>query len=149
MRQTSWLWFPALAVSIALIVLTGAWLQLRQPDVAHAAPPGYPRQWVVAGQLQPMGYHRYIDLSTSVDLTDRGTFTIPPRAHLVLLHVEGANVRWRDFPHTLGDTTDPTATVGMPIYAGDGLYPYDGWLHWIEFIEMSQGAILHASFYGM
>lgn len=111
--------------------------------------PGMPAQRaVVDGSLRPVGFHRYTDLDTSCDLTDHGTYTIPATAHLAVINITDQNVRWRDFPRTLGDTTDPTATVGMQIAAA-AYYVYNGRLDWIEFIEEVAGAEMTVSFYGL
>ena len=53
---------------------------------------------------------------------------------------ETQNVRWRD------DGTAPTASVGMPLAAGETLN-YDGDLNRIRFIQQSSGAVLNVSYY--
>lgn len=112
-----------------------------------AAPPAGPvRVVVVEGRQDPVGFHQYTDLSSSTDLTDGGTYTIPARAHAVWLQVDTQNMRWRDFPSTAGDTTDPTATVGMQVIAGRDVF-YAGNLYDFEMIEEVSGAVVNASFY--
>jgi hypothetical protein len=53
---------------------------------------------------------------------------------------EGQTVRWRD------DGTDPTTTVGMPIYVGTSFF-YDGDLTKIRFINAVSGGKLNVSYY--
>lgn len=154
MKRNWELWVAGFCV---VLVCALAWvgyklvMDIGVPQSAFAAGSfsGRPRQVFVDGELTPMGYHQYTDLDTSCDLTDHGTFTIPAKAHLVLIVVEGQNnIRWRDYPRVDGDTTDPTAAIGMPIYAGGSLW-YCGNLMHIEFIEEAAGAIMNVSFYGL
>lgn len=142
----------ALLVAVLLAAGLGAGLavllQGQPASVAVAAPPAGPvRQVVVEGRQDPVGFHQYTDLSSSVDLTDGGTFTIPARAHMVLLQVDTQNIRWRDYPSTGGDTTDPTATVGMQVIVGVP-FLYAGNLWDFEMIEEASGAVVNCSFYG-
>lgn len=58
----------------------------------------------------------------------------------IIVTPEGQNVRWRD------DGTNPTSSVGMPIYVGTTLL-YDGDLTRIRFINMVAGGKVNVSFY--
>jgi len=81
-----------------------------------------------------LGYQQITDLSSAVGLT------IPAGATLALIVPETQNVRWRD------DGTNPTASVGMPIFVGASL-SYDGDLNRIRFIQEAASAKLNVSYY--
>ena len=81
-----------------------------------------------------LGYQQITNLSSAVGLT------IPAGATLALIVPETQNVRWRD------DGTDPTSTVGMPVYIGASL-SYDGDLNRIKFIQEAASAKLNISYY--
>lgn len=81
-----------------------------------------------------LGYQQITGLSSAVGLT------IPLGATLALIVPETQNVRWRD------DGTNPTASVGMPIYIGASL-SYDGDLNRIKFIQETASAKLNISYY--
>lgn len=81
-----------------------------------------------------LGYQQITDLSSAVGLT------VPQGATLALIVPETQNVRWRD------DGTNPTASVGMPIFVGASL-SYDGDFNKIKFIEASASAKLNVSYY--
>lgn len=82
-----------------------------------------------------LGYRQLTTLSSAVGFTD-----IPQGATLALIVPETQNVRWRD------DGTDPTASVGMPIFVGGSL-SYDGDFNKIKFIEVTASAKINVSFY--
>ena len=82
-----------------------------------------------------LGYRQLTTLSSAVGFTD-----IPQGATLALIVPESQNVRWRD------DGTNPTASVGMPIFVGASL-SYDGDFNKIKFIEESASAKINVSFY--
>ena len=82
-----------------------------------------------------LGYRQLTSLSSATGLTD-----IPQGATLALIVPETQNVRWRD------DGTNPTASVGMPIFVGASL-SYDGDLNRIKFIESTAGATLNICYY--
>ena len=143
--------FCLCALGALAFIATGTWQYQtsyvpEMAQLAHGASPSFARQVVVDGSLRPVGFHQYTDLSSVIDLTDGGSYTIPTTAHVAWLQPESADVRWRDFPRTAGDTTDPTASVGMIIYAGDREW-YTGRLDWIELIQVSSGAKLNVTFY--
>ena len=81
-----------------------------------------------------LGYQQITDLSSAVALT------VPSGATLALIVAETQNVRWRD------DGTNPTASVGMPIFVGASL-SYDGDLSRIKFIQETASAKLNISYY--
>ena len=81
-----------------------------------------------------LGYQQITSLSSATALT------IPQGTTLALIVPETQNVRWRD------DGTDPTASVGMPIFVGASL-SYDGDLNRIRFIESTAGAKLNICYY--
>jgi hypothetical protein len=102
----------------------------------------------VDGELTPLGFHQYTSLSSATDLTDGGTYTIPTGAYLAWIQAESQNVRWRDADYASGDTTNPTATVGMIISASDSIW-YNGNLKAFEMIEEAASAKVNVSFYGL
>jgi hypothetical protein len=81
-----------------------------------------------------LGYQQITSLSSAAGLT------VPQGATLALIVPETQNVRWRD------DGTDPTASVGMPIFVGASL-SYDGDFNKIKFIEVTASAKLNVSYY--
>ena len=81
-----------------------------------------------------LGYQQITSLSSAAGLTP------PQGATLALIVPESQNVRWRD------DGTNPTASVGMPIFVGASL-SYDGDFNKIKFIEESASAKLNISYY--
>jgi hypothetical protein len=88
----------------------------------------------------PKGYRvKSSGTGTAFGLADM-TGGIPAGSQHVILQAETQAIRWRD------DGTDPTATVGMLLAAGD-VMDYDGKLQAIKFIAAVAGAILHASYY--
>jgi hypothetical protein len=81
-----------------------------------------------------LGYQQITSLSSAAGLTP------PQGATLALIVPESQNVRWRD------DGTNPTASVGMPIFVGASL-SYDGDFNKIKFIEETASAKLNVSYY--
>lgn len=81
-----------------------------------------------------LGYQQITSLSSAAGLTP------PQGATLALIVPESQNVRWRD------DGTNPTASVGMPIFVGASL-SYDGDFNKIKFIEEAASAKLNVSYY--
>lgn len=74
----------------------------------------------------------------TVPVTDKNGNKQQPT--MAVITPEGQNVRWRD------DGTDPTASVGMPIYVGTS-FLYDGDLTRIKFINMVAGGKVNVSYY--
>ena len=88
-----------------------------------------------------MGYQQITPnaaTALTVPTTDKNGNKLQPT--LIVITPEGQNVRWRD------DGTDPTTTVGMPIYVGTS-FLYDGDLTRIKFIEQTASAKLNISYY--
>jgi len=99
-------------------------------------PPPRSRTYVVDGNIKPLGYEQITGLTSAKALTP------PTGARIVALQAQDQNVRWRD------DGTDPTATVGMILIAGDAPWVYNGDdLDAIKFFEAAATAILNVSYY--
>jgi hypothetical protein len=81
-----------------------------------------------------LGYQQITSLNSAAGLTP------PQGATLALIVPETQNVRWRD------DGTNPTASVGMPVFVGASL-SYDGDFNKIKFIEETASAKLNVSYY--
>lgn len=84
---------------------------------------------------KPLGYQQITSLASATNLTPP-----PARATAALVTVETAGVRWRD------DGTPPTATIGMPLSAGQS-FTYYGNLSAIQFIAQSGSPVLDVSYY--
>jgi hypothetical protein len=82
-----------------------------------------------------LGYQQITDLSSAVALT------VPVGARIALVQAESADVRFRD------DGTNPSATVGMTLKAGDPPFVYDGDLSKVKFILVSGTPKLNVSYY--
>ncbi len=91
------------------------------------------RRLVTDAVCEPQGYFQLTGLSSAAGL-------IAKNGRWALLQAVGQNIRWRD------DGTDPTATVGMLLLAGNPL-PYYGNLKAIRFIETVASAELNVSVY--
>lgn len=83
----------------------------------------------------PLGYQQITSLSSATALT------VPVGTGLCLIQAETQSVRWRD------DGTNPTASVGMILAAGDILF-YTGKSVNLKFIEVTASAKLNVSYYG-
>lgn len=84
----------------------------------------------------PLGYDQITDLSVAVGLPN-----IPTDAIMVLIEAEAQAIRWRD------DAVAPTATVGMPLAAGQEFQYTVVDFTKIKFIQQVAGAILNVSYY--
>ncbi len=93
-------------------------------------------QTVVDGYREPKGYEQISSLATAQSLTK------PEGAHFALIQAVTQNVRWRD------DGTDPTASVGMQLEAGQQI-PYYGDLDTFKVIEESASAEVNVSYYAL
>jgi len=89
--------------------------------------------------LSPFGYQQITSLSSATALTIPAPTNAVP-ATLALIQAETQDVRWRD------DGTNPTASVGMVLAAGETL-PYTGDLSKLKFIETTASAKLNISYY--
>lgn len=90
----------------------------------------------MAEYLKAKGYQQITSLATSVALT------VPVGTSLALIQAQAQDVRWRD------DGTDPTATVGMILSAGQTLEYDAADLAVVEFIQTAASATLNISYYG-
>lgn len=89
---------------------------------------------------QCVGYQQITSVGTAVGLTVPSSRSSGGKANYAVIVAEGDDVRWRD------DGISPSATVGMPLAAGERLQ-YDGDLNAIKFIEQAGGATLNISYY--
>lgn len=84
--------------------------------------------------LVEKGYQQITSLSSATALT------VPTGADRALIQATTQNVRWRS------DGTNPTATIGMQLAAGDSLF-YTGNLAALKFIEETASAVLNITYY--
>lgn len=89
--------------------------------------------YVADAVLDPEGYVQITDLSSAISIQGGN-------GRVALIQALNQNVRWRD------DGTNPTASVGMRIHAGE-TFLYNGDLAKIRFIEETAGAELNVSRY--
>lgn len=82
----------------------------------------------------PLGYVQITSTSSAIGLSP------PSEATIAEITVEAQAIRYRD------DGTSPTASVGMPVAAGNS-FQYAGDLTAIKFIAQVSGAILNVSYY--
>jgi hypothetical protein len=82
----------------------------------------------------PLGYVQLTSIGSATGLTP------PSDATIAEITVEAQGIRYRD------DGTAPTATVGMPVAAGNS-FQYAGDLTTVQFIAQTAGAILNISYY--
>lgn len=87
--------------------------------------------------MDALGYQQITSLSSSTALT------VPAGTQMALVQAESQAVRWRD------DGTDPTATVGMVLGAGETLEYTASQLGVVEFIEVAASAKLNIAYYGI
>ena len=88
----------------------------------------------VGSTTTPLGYQQITSLANPTGLA------VPAGATTAVLEVSGQAVRYRD------DGTAPTATVGMPVPAGQQI-SYSGNLAAIQFIQQAASATLDVLFY--
>jgi hypothetical protein len=86
-------------------------------------------------QATPLGYQQITTLTAATGLS------VPTGSTFAVVSAEGAGVRWRD------DGTNPTASVGMPLYAGQSPQQFSGDLTVLKFIQMAPSATLNVSYY--
>jgi hypothetical protein len=89
--------------------------------------------YVADDKLTPAGYWQITSLATAQSIAGGN-------GRVALIQCLDQNVRWRD------DGTDPTASVGVRLHAGESFW-YFGDLATIRFIEESSGAELNISTY--
>lgn len=85
--------------------------------------------------FQPLGYQQYTSLASATNLSG-----YPDSTTIAEITVEAQGIRWRD------DGVAPTASVGMPVAAGNS-FQYAGDLSAIQFIQQASGAIINVSYY--
>lgn len=86
--------------------------------------------------LKALGYQQMTSLAAAT------APTVPVGTTMMLVMVEGQDVRWRD------DGTAPTATVGMLVTVGQTLQYDAGQLAVLKFIEVAASAKCNLSYYG-
>lgn len=92
---------------------------------------------------KPLGFAQVTGINTAAKFADNTTNlsgTIPAGTNWILIQAEGQAVRWRD------DGTDPTATVGQLLAAGDSI-GYQTAITKIKFIAAVAGGTVNVSFY--
>lgn len=90
--------------------------------------------YVADEPLTPLGYEQITGAVAATGLTP------PPGARYALIQALTQAARWRD------DGTDPTATVGMQIAAGDSLF-YNGEIGHIRLIEEAASTEINVTYY--
>ncbi len=90
----------------------------------------------IDARLKPAGYQQITDLSSAEALPSLPATGVV----LVLVQAESQDIRWRD------DGTDPTASVGMVIEAGQML-AYTGNPAALKLIETTASAKANISYY--
>lgn len=90
---------------------------------------------VIDGYLEPAGYVQLTSISSATALS-----SIPTGVKLTLIQAESQAVRWRD------DGSNPTASAGMVIAAGDTLV-YNGNPSALKVIETTASAKVNVSYY--
>lgn len=117
----------------------GALIFVQLPDGTYASVKANANGGLSLGAsagITQLGYQQITSLATAQALT------VPTGATFALIVPETKDVRWRPD----GSTTAPTASVGMPLAAGQPLV-YSGDLAAIRFIEQAASAKLNI-FYG-
>jgi len=89
--------------------------------------------YVAYDAITPYGYSQITNLSAVIGIEGGN-------GRVALLQAIDQNIRWRD------DGTDPTASIGMRLHAGE-TFLYNGDLAKIRFIEETAGAELNISRY--
>ena len=90
--------------------------------------------------LVSLGFSNFVTLGAPKGLHQGSLVAIPDGAQFAIVSVENQSVRWRD------DGTDPTASVGHLLTAGTYVW-FTQWLTKLNFIEVTAGAKMTASFY--
>lgn len=90
--------------------------------------------YVLDGRLVPAGYQQLTILGSASALT------VPAGTKLTMIQAEAQAVRYRD------DGTDPTASVGMVIAAGQTV-AYNGNPSAVKIIESTAGAKVNVLYY--
>ena len=88
----------------------------------------------------PLGYAQITSLASAVSFSG-ASVSVPTDAIMVLIAAEAQGIRWRD------DSVAPTATVGMPLAAGQEFQYTVGDFSKIQFIQQTSGGIINLAFY--
>lgn len=88
----------------------------------------------------PLGYAQITSLGSAVTFSG-ASVTVPTDTIMVLIEAEAQAIRWRD------DGTVPTASVGMPLAAGQTFQYTVVDFTKISFIQQASGGIINLSFY--
>jgi hypothetical protein len=94
---------------------------------------------------KPLGFLQVTGINATAKFADNTTNlsgTIPPGTNWILIQAEGQGIRWRD------GGTDPTATVGQLIAAGDSI-GYQVAITKIKFLAATAGGTVNISFYAV
>ena len=123
--------------STAVVMATDAngYVQVELPSVSASA--GVP---VVDANMVELGYSQSKTISTVTTLATVAGGSLPAGATMALIQALTQNIRWRD------DGTNPSATLGMQLAAGDQFF-YTGDLTAFKVIEETATAEINVSFY--
>ncbi len=109
-----------------------------------------PSEAVVTGTRRPLGYQQILNaaLQSAASLTIPTLPTGTNGVGLVVIQVEGGQVRWRD------DGTAPTSSIGMILGSASGSaaelggeLDYTGQVGALQFIDSGGTPILNVSYY--
>ena len=89
--------------------------------------------------ITPLGYCQFTATGTAQTLS-AASCAAPVRSAWATICIETASIRWRD------DATVPTATVGMPVAAGQCIY-YNGTFSALSIISQSGSPVVNISYY--
>jgi len=103
------------------------------------ASPAMAQKRTTSDFISPLGYCQLTSVSAST-LVSSCSGGIPQSTGWATLCVDTAAIRWRD------DGTAPTASVGMPIAAGQCFY-YSGTFATLRVIAQSGSPVVNISFY--
>lgn len=101
--------------------------------------PAHAQKRVASDFIQPLGYCQLTSVSSST-LVSSCSGGIPALTGWAVLCIDTAAIRWRD------DGTAPTASVGMPVAAGQCFY-YSGTVAALRVIAQSGSPVVNISFY--
>jgi hypothetical protein len=101
--------------------------------------PAHAQERTSTGFINPLGYCQLTSVSSST-LVSSCSGGIPARTAWAVLCVDTAAIRWRD------DGTAPTASVGMPVAAGQCFY-YSGTFSTLRVIAQTGSPVVNISFY--
>lgn len=108
-------------------------------SVLLLASPAVAQKRTASDFIQPLGYCQLTSVSSST-LVSSCSGGIPALTGWAVICVDTAAIRWRD------DGTAPTASVGMPIAAGQCFY-YSGTFATLRVIAQTGSPVVNISFY--